>query len=579
MEYRVEVFDRAGLRVGRFRQVPLLEVRRTGPDLPDHIEGLLPVSLAEFGVGYRVAVYVAERLVVSAFVTSVRPAWGEVRRLIVDRYVNFQELLSFEAEADGERWNGSVAVRFQHTRIDTMIRSAINRARGPVHYTVAHTAYPDGAQREYGKFSVRQENTAALPVGAIDSGQWVDGARINASAAVAKDGDTISGLVVDGVAWPDLRLMMIDCEEMSRNSHAIGRHPEVAEWDEGRYGRSVYKQRAEAAKARLQAYIDTKGIDFIELNPHVDGSGNYDDRVDAYGRYLGLVYGGGECFNAGLVEEGLADVYLYADGRYHDPELALKDFYSYGGVHVDSIVPCPTVVGAFEMRGGVLEVVAALSALADGYVFSVDLAGAVTVRRGREIDAVVRVDPVETGVELGRELEGLVNLLRLVGNPQDGAVDGYHAEQESIDALGTAFRYVPFFALSRADDAAKMGQGLLRDLAWPARVGQALFYQGVASVSVGDLLEFRGEQLVERDRMVAAGWSAEFGERFVARVTEITQRLAGETVETQLALGSPYRSVTSPLNFITRSQDSLSAFFEFRLDDEVIGLDIGYHLD
>jgi len=579
MVYRVEVFDRAGLRVGRFREVPLLEVVRTGPDLPDRMEGLLPVSLAAFGVGYRVDVYVGDRMAASATVTAVRPAWGDVRRLIVDRYVNFQELLSFEAEADGERWNGSVAVRFQHTRIDTMIRSAINRARGPVHYTVAHTAYPDGAEREYGKFSVRQENTAALPLGAIDSGQWVDGARIDASSAVAKDGDTISGLVVDGVTWPDLRLMMIDCEEMSRNSHAIGRHPEVAGWDDDRYGRSVYKQRAEAAKARLQAYIDTKGIDYIELNPHVDGRGEFDDRVDAYGRYLGLVYGGGECFNAGLVEEGLADVYLYADGRYHDPTLALKDFYSYSGVHSDSIAPCPSTVGAFETRGGVLEVVAALVTLAEGFVFSVDLDGAVCVRRATDIDSVVRVDPVETGVELGRTREGLVNLLRLVGNPQGAAVDGYHAEQDSIDALGTAFRYFPFFALSRVDDATKMGQGLLRDLAWPTRVGRALFYRGVASVAPGDLLEFRGESLVERDSVVADGWAADFGERFVARVTGVTHHLAGEAVETQLALGSPYRSVTSPLTFITRSQDSLAAFFEFRLDDEVIGLDIGYHLD
>ncbi len=373
--------------------------------------------------------------------------------------------------------------------------------------------------------------------------------------------------------------MMIDCEETSRNSHAIGRHPEVADWDDGRYARSVYKQRAEAAKARLQEYIDTKGIDFIELNPHVDGSGHYDDRVDAYGRYLGLVFGGGECFNAGLVEAGLADVYLYADGRYHDSALALKEFYSYRGVHTDSIAPCTTVVGAFETRGGVLEVLAALVTLADGFVFSVDLDGAVSVRRGTDIDAVVRVDPVETGVEMGRMQEGLVNLLRLVGNPQEGAVDGYHAEQDSIDALGTAFRYFPFFALSRVDDAARMGQGILRDLAWPTRVGRALFYRGSASAAVGDLLEFRGASLVERDSVVAAGWADDFGERFVARVTGVVHRLAGETVETQLELGSPYRSVTSPLSFITRSQDSLSAFFEFRLDDDVIGLDVGYHLD
>src|SRR5690606_41998302 len=61
------------------------------------------------------------------------------------------------------------------------------------------------------------------------------------------------------------------------------------------------------------------------------------DRVDAYGRYIGLVYGGGLCFNAAMVEQGLADVYLYEDGRYHDPAMRLKEYYSYRQPCGDSI--------------------------------------------------------------------------------------------------------------------------------------------------------------------------------------------------------------------------------------------------
>ena len=69
---------------------------------------------------------------------------------------------------------------------------------------------------------------------------------------------------------------------------------------------------------------------------HKDASGEFDDRVDAFGRYLGLVFGGGECFNAAQVENGHAEVFLFDDGKFLAPELELKDFFSYAGVHTDS---------------------------------------------------------------------------------------------------------------------------------------------------------------------------------------------------------------------------------------------------
>lgn len=579
MKYSVEVYDRAGVRVGRFDQVPLLEVVRNGPEEDDRIEGLLPTWIERFGTGYTVRVLLDDVCVAVGTVTESRPAWGDVRRLIVDRYVDFQALVAFVAMGNGDEVNRSVAWSFQNARVDAMVRTLINATPGPVHYTVTHGAYPDGAEREYNKFAVRQASTEALPVAGIDMGQWVDGSRIDTSGAYAKDGDTIAGLVVDGVAWPDLRLMLIDCEETSLNSHAIRRHPEVADWDGARYARSAYGKRAEQAKAKLQEFIDTRGIDYIELNPHRDAEGNFDDRVDVYGRYLGLVYGGGECFNAALVELGLADVYLYAEGRYHAVALALKDFFSYTGVFSDSIEECVRVVGTFTARGGVLEVIAALAAIGDGYVFHVALDHTVYFRRGVTVDRVMVYDPVEIGLELGRETEGLVNLLRIQGDPSNGGVDGYIADNESIDTFGTAFRFYPYFGVGRSDDATALGHGLLKDLAWPGRIGRVQFHRGRADVAPGTLLEFRGEALRDRDGPLAAVWSADFGERFVGRVRQVVHRLAGATVATQVELMSPYRSVARPLQFITRSQDSLSAFFQFRLDDSAIGLDTGYHLD
>ncbi|MBX3176696.1 MAG: hypothetical protein KF886_05005 [Candidatus Hydrogenedentes bacterium] len=579
MNYEVEVFDRAGVRTARLGEVPLLDIVREGPDGRDRIVGLLPVNAGRFGVGYTVRVRLEGALAATGTVTRSRPAWGEARRLILDRYVNFHELLAFEAEHDAGAGNRRVSRSFQNERADAMVRAAINSALGNVHYTVGHTAYPDGAEREYAKFLVRQAETDALAVGGIDSGQWVDAARIDMSGAYAKDGDTIAGLAVDGEAWPDLRLMLIDCEETSLNSHAIKRHPEIAGWSEAQYNASPYKRRADAAKVRLQQYLDTNGIAFIELNPHRDPSGAFDDRVDVFGRYLGLVYGGGECFNAGLVEEGHADVYLYDEGRYHVPEMALKDFFSYTGPNTDSVAPCDVVVGAFEARGGVLEVLTALAALGGGYVFHVDQDLAVHFRRGDAVDRVVVFDPVETAVELGRDKRGLVNLLRIQGDPLFGGVDGYFAEGDSIDRFGTAYRDFPYYALSQASDAAQLSSGLLQDLAWPRVLGRAIFHRGVTDITPGMLLEFRGEAIAELDADLAGRWGETLQERLVGRVRRVAHRLAGERMTSRLDLTSPYRSVSSPLSFITRSQDSLAAFFQFRLDDGSIGLDTGFHLD
>lgn len=579
MTYVVEVYDRAGLRVARFDSVPLLEVVREGPDGQDRVAGLLPVGLEQFGVGYSVRVSLDGTLAAAGTVTEARPAWGEARRLILDRYVNFQAILAFTAERDRDSLNRSVARSLKNQRVDSLVRAIVNSAPGPLHYTVDHGAYPEGAEREYGKFLARKDVSDPLGVGSITTGQWVDGPRIDTSGAYAKDGDTIAGLVVDGIAWPDLRLMMIDCEETSLNGHAISRHPEIAGWSVYQYGASPYKRRADAAKSQLQNYLNAYGIDFIELNPHQDPGGTYDDRVDIYGRYIGLVYGGGQCFNAGMVEEGHADVYLYEDGRYHVPEMALKDFFSYLGDSEDSIGECSATVGAFEARGGVLEVLAALAALGDGYVFHVDHNDAVHFRGGDVVDEVLSFDPVVAAVELGNDGEGLVNLLRIQGDPTNGGVDAYHAEDESIDRFGVAFRFFPYFALSLAADAERLAEGLLKDLAWPRRVGKVLFHRGIAGIEPGMLLEFRGGPLFDRDPDLQIAWGGGFGGRLVGRVRRVVHRIAGETVETQLDLTSPFRSVDRPLTFITRSQDSLSAFFEFRLDDASIGLDTGFHLD
>ncbi len=579
MEYRIDVFDHAGRRIARYAEVPLLEVVRRRPDEADTVRGLLPKSVPALGPGFRVEVYVDGAAFCRAWVTETRPEWSDTRKLILDQYVPFHEVVEFRAERAARLGNRHVSRAYTNREIAAIVKDVINSAPGDIHYWVDHAAYPDGAEREYAKFLGRKTEENELEVGGIAAGQWVDSVRMDLSGAYAKDGDTIAGIVVDGAAWPDLRMMLIDCEEKSRNGHAIGRHPEVADWSDAQYDASGYKLRADAATAALQNLIDTKGIDFIELNPHRDVTGAFDDRVDAYGRYLGLVYGGGECFNAALVEQDHAEVYLYDEGRFHVPEMALKDFFSYAGAHTDSIDATGVSLGAFDVSGGVLEVLTALAYAAGGYTFDVDLGQGVHFHEAAAVNRAVYFDPLRVGVQLGENAAGLGNFLLLSGNPFSGTVSKSYARGESIETFGVETRSLEYFSITQTPDADRLAAGLLDDLAYPEPSGSVTWYRGDAAVRLGEILEVRGAPLRRLASELAEEWGGRFTGKIVGRVRALRHRFSGTHVETTAFLGSPLRSVAEPLGFVVRSQEGASTLFEFRLDDPTVGVDMGFHLD
>lgn len=579
MNYRLEIFDTFGRRVYSFDEAPLVEAVRSGPDQRDSVRGMLPAAVRDLGPGYRMKVFVEGRLFCEVPVTEVRPQWGDTRRLILDRYVRFHEVIEFLAEGEPSRGNANVSRAYALENVGAIVKDAINRALGPIHYTVAHAAYPDGAEREYVKFLARKMPENELEVGGIASGQWVGGARVDTSGAYAKDGDTIAGLVVDGAAWPDLRMLMIDCEESSRNHHAIGRHPEVADWTNARYAASGYKLRADAATASLQALINAHGIDYIELNPHIDPSGAFDDRVDGYGRYIGMVYGGGQCFNAAQVELGHADVYLYQDGRFHDPAMALKDFYSYNSAHADSIEDAPAALIAYDTAGGLFEMLTALAYAAGGYLWSVDESLAVRFYRAERPARVWFFDPVLMSAAYGAGRAGMANAIYFDGNPLSGTVSKTYARGESIEEYGFQGKSLKHFGVSREEDADKLIAGLLDDLAYPERMGRIEFFDGNAEVAVGDLIELRDGPVHRLDRELKGEWGGRFAGTSVARVREVAHRFSGAHVSTRIELTSPLRNVAAPLGFMTRGQPGGSALFQFRLDDAGVGLDGVHHLD
>ena len=578
MEYAVEVYDRRGLRVARYDRLPLMEATRTAPDEPDVIEGLLPEGIAELGPGYRIAVLLEEQMFCEAEVTWLGPQWSDTRKLILDRYVPFHEVIAFRAERDGADRNARVTQGYGPGRIGAMVKDIINAAEGPVHYLVAHGAYPDGAVREYGKYVSRKTPASELETGGIASGQWVEIPRLDASAAYAKDGDTIAGLAVDGIPWPDLRLMMVDCEELSKNSHAVARHLEIAGWTASRYAASGYALAAEASRQTLQRLIDTKGIDAVELNPHRGYDGAYDDRVDVYGRYIGLVYGGGECFNAAMVEMGGSGVYLYGNGRFHEPEMRLKEYFSYAQPCRDSVDGGAAALTAFEADHGVFDLLTAL-AYAGGCVWSIDTGGAVHFRNAEDRDHVLLYDPVVCGALMASNSGGIVNAICFEGNPILGPIEKTYVRGESAEAFGYRGKELRHFGIVHEDDADLLVNGLLDDLAYPETTGSITLHHGCNAVHVGDLIEIRGAPVRRLDPALESEWGGRFAGRLVRRVNRVTHRFSGRAVTTTLGCAPPLRSAANPLRRMTQHEGTETSLSQFRLDAVSAGLDLVHHLD
>ena len=579
MDYVVEVYDTWGRRLHRFDDVPLVEAVRDAPDGTDRVRGLLPQLMIDLGIGYRVRVVVGGQLFCEALVTEVSPEWSDASKLILDRYVSLHEVLEFRAESKPRAGNTNVKRAYTNRMISAIGKDAIQRAPGAIHYTVAHSGYPDGAVREYAKFVARKTVENELEIGGISIGQWVGSDRIDATGAYATDGDTIAGLKVDGEDWPDLRMMLIDSEETSRNSHAKSLHPEVNFWTDGEYGASGYKLKGDRAKDALQALLDTKGLDFIELNPHKNSAGEFDDRVDFFGRYLGLVFGGGECLNAAMVEQGHAAVYLYDDGKFLVPELELKDFFSYVGPHTDSIEDTAAMLASFDIDAGVLEAIAALGYAADGYIWAVGPDLAVSFRRPDAPDRVYYFDSIAMGVQLGSTDVGMTNGIYFDGNPVTGTVSKTYTRQSSIDEFGFIGRGLDHFGLSVESDADQLVNGLLDDVAYPRPDGSVVFFHGNSDVRVGDVLEVRGAPLRRLEREIAGERGDRYNGKLVGRVRDFLHRFSGRAVRTEVRLTSPLRTVESPLSFMVRSQPGETTLFQFRLDDEAVGVDLGYHLD
>ncbi len=579
MEYRIEIVDTWDRRITTVYRTHLMKIRRGFVTDDVWITGMVPAELVDLGHEYLVRVYLEGRLEAQAAVRVVDPQWGERKKLVLDRFVNFHKIVEVDARRGYDETNVLLKKAYTSKKISEIVKGAIESVTGEIHYLVDHNGYPDGAQREFNKFTNRLEWMTEFPVGSVESGEYVGSSRIDASNAYAKDGDTISGLVVDGEEWPDLRLTMIDYEELSINSHTIKIHPEVATWTDEKYAKSGYKFRADRAKEALQSLIDTKGIQYIELNWHRNAASQFDNRVDIYGRYVGLVYGGGECLNAAMVELGHAEVYLYRDGAYNPPEMRLKEYYSYAGQNSNSVETTEAALSSLDLHNGVYEVLTLLAYAAGGYVWSIDQTEAVTFRKVTAPDRVIFYDPKKHNISLRSDSREVVNRIYLLGNPVGGQFEKSYTNSVSVEEFGLRSRTLELFSVSQEQDADVMVWGLLGDVAYPEPCGMLTFLEGDAAIQPGNIVEIRGSDIGRITRRVDGEHGDLFPDRHVFRVARKETFIRNERVETRCYLAPAIRSVDNPLRFIVKSQPGADTFFQFRLDDAAVGLDMGYHLD
>jgi hypothetical protein len=578
MNYHLEIRDPWGRRTAVFDEVPVLEAMHGGPDQGDWIRGVLPGEANQAAPGSSARLYVQGRCVCEGSIVRSTFERSDLTRRILDRRVSFHELVEFAAERPALADNAQVWRTFRNAPASEIVKCLINNARGRVHYTVAHGEYPDGAEREYAKFAARSTDANALAQGRIDEGQWAGPDRIDASSAFALDGNRIGGLVVDGIPWPELRLLMTGAEELERNNRAMARHPETTDWSDVRYASSRYALDAEAARAALQALIDEDGIDHVELNPHRGPDGAFDGRVDADGRYIGLVHGNGRCLNAGLVERAPVDVELLNDGLLLPPEMALKEFLSYSGRQADSISASAEVVGEFAAMGGLYESVAALAYLAGGFVWSVDERGRLGFQRGDAVDRVLFFDATRMGVRTGAA-DVRANELLMHGGDALGAPGTAAARESSVRRYGRRGVELKYFSLARPEDAARLLEGLLDDLAYPATLGAVRAYDVDPQWTRGELLELRGAALRDVHEPLPDAWGGRLANRRVGRIQALRYEAAGRRMTIEAELGPPLRAVRDPLAFIAGGQPAPEMVRALRLDDEEAGLDAGYHLD
>jgi hypothetical protein len=158
-------------------------------------------------------------------------------------------------------------------------------------------------------------------------------------------------------------------------------------------------------------------------------------------------------------------------------------------------------------------------------------------------------------------------------------IEKTYRRQESIGEFGFNPGRLAYYSVRFEEDADKLAEGILDDLAYPQPGGFVCFYHGDSRVAVGDIIEVRDGELRRLEREPEREWGGRFAGRLTGRVRQVTQRFSGRQVTTTARFTSPLRSVANPTSFMVRAQEPAKSLYQFRLDEAAVGLDMGYHLE
>ena len=228
-----------------------------------------------------------------------------------------------------------------------------------------------------------------------------------------------------------------------------------------------------------------------------------------------------------MVEQSHAQVLLFENGKFHVPEMELKDYCAYGGPHTDSIEDSSVSIDALDVSGGLFETLTALAYMAGGYVWSVDSESAVRFREAIRADRVVFFNPLEHRVALGSDARDVSNIIFFDGNPLTAPLSKTYRIQDSIEEYGEQTRFLNYFSISVEADADRLVNGLLDDIAYPEPAGEVEFLNGDGTIAVGDIVSFRDGDLRRVARAVAGEWGGRFAGEPVGRVRGVTPVVGG----------------------------------------------------
>lgn len=552
-------------------------------------------------------------IIFAGLIRSFEPRIGIVKKLIRNKYFTLRNVFVFEAEFNPAIiFNESLSSVFENMLISDILKYFVNSLKIPLFYTVDYSGtYGEGQVGEYQKFLSRKDSLSEY----IDLyyGDLICSGRIDASAAIAEDGRTIGGLKIDGAVINDVIMIGIAPESLTIDG-ALERHPELEGMGQAEYEKTEYYALAVQARDWLQDEIDEHGIDYIEINWHLDEDGLPDSRMDRNDRLQVIIYTYGRCLNVGQIEMGYSPFAAPESGFSYPAEILMKEWISYRGKTTASLDRSERLIDALSFfEENPLGVIDLLARLAGNYYWKLipypeprhitgynsPLACCLEWRcaSGRVPDKIVRYDSKNMSFDLKSGVRDLYNIFNFYGGNLDGEYFKRHFEnQASVIRYGPRAETIVVPGIISDQPANWLETALLSDFAGIRDEGFIVLRCGGIDIMPGDSLklsgyEAEGEAFDSPEygmfKLDESALDAEAGlDGDIHRAGRVRKYISHGSVKAEVHFQGGYSSLSDPLRYLRGNPDGVteeemnyldSRTGSFKLDLSV--LDTNAHLD